>query len=56
LDISHGRIEHRKLVSSSALTGSELWPGIKQVLKIERRVIKKKSGAERQEVVYGVTS
>lgn len=56
LDIGHGRIEHRKLVSSSALTGSELWPGIKQVLKIERRVIKKKSGAERQEVVYGVTS
>lgn len=56
IDIGHGRIEHRRLVSSSALTGSELWPGMKQVLKIERRVIKKKSGAEREEVVYGVTS
>ena len=56
LDIGHGRIEHRKLISSSVLEGSELWPGIKQVMKIERRVIKKKSGAQRQEVVYGVTS
>lgn len=56
VDIGHGRIEHRKLVSSSALEASELWPGIKQVLKIERTVIKKKSGAERHEVVYGVTS
>lgn len=56
LDIGHGRIEHRRLVSSSALSDSQLWPGIKQVMKIERTVIKKKSGAERREVVYGVTS
>ena len=28
LDIGHGRIEHRKLISSNALTDSELWPGI----------------------------
>jgi predicted transposase YbfD/YdcC len=56
LDIGHGRIEHRRLVSSSALEASELWPGMKQVFKIERRVIKKKSGAERQEIVYAVTS
>ena len=56
VDIGHGRIEHRKIVSSSALTGSELWPGMKQVFKIERTVIKKKSGVGRQEVVYCVTS
>lgn len=56
IDIGHGRIEHRKIVSSSALEGSELWPGLKQVLKIERTVIEKKSGTQRQEVVYGVTS
>jgi predicted transposase YbfD/YdcC len=56
VDIAHGRIEHRKLLSSSALEASGLWPGLKQVLKIERRVIEKKSGAQRQEVVYGVTS
>jgi predicted transposase YbfD/YdcC len=56
LDIGHGRIEHRKLVSSSALEDGELWPGIKQVLKIERSVIEKKSGAHRQETVYAVTS
>ena len=56
LDIGHGRIEHRKLSASSTLSDGELWPGLKQVLKIERRVIEKKSGRERQEVVYGVTS
>jgi predicted transposase YbfD/YdcC len=56
LDIGHGRIEHRKLVSSSALEGSGLWPGLAQVLKIERSVIEKKSGAHRQETVYAVTS
>lgn len=56
LDLGHGRIEHRKLVGSNALSGSELWPGIKQVMKIERRVTHKKSGTQRQEVAYAVTS
>lgn len=56
MDLCHGRIEHRRLVASSALEGSELWPGIRQVMKVERRVIYKKSGLERQEVAYAVTS
>jgi len=56
LDLSHGRIENRRLMSSSALSQSDLWPGLEQVFKIERTIIKKKSGNQSQEVVYGVTS
>src|SRR5215218_5408392 len=36
LDLSHGRIENRRLMSSSALSQSDLWPGLEQVFKIER--------------------
>lgn len=53
---SHGRIEHRKLQASSALSGSPVWPGLEQVFEIERRVIKKNSGEVREEIVYGCTS
>lgn len=56
IDIGHGRVEVRRLRASSALSGSELWPGIEQVFEIRRVVIKKKSGDESQEVVYGITS
>jgi len=55
-DAAHGRIETRKLWASSSLSDHNLWPGLQQVLKIERTVIEKKSGKVRQEVVYGVTS
>jgi len=55
-DAGHGRIETRELSASSSLSDHDLWPGLQQVLKIERRVIEKKSGKQRQEVVYGVTS
>jgi predicted transposase YbfD/YdcC len=55
-DAAHGRIEARKLSASSALNDHDLWPGLEQVLKIERTVIEKKSGRQRQEVVFGVTS
>jgi hypothetical protein len=33
IDVGHGRIETRKLVVSSALSGSDLWPGIQQVFR-----------------------
>jgi predicted transposase YbfD/YdcC len=56
IDVGHGRIETRKLVVSSALSGSDLWPGIQQVFQITRTVIKKKSGQQRKQTVYGVTS
>ena len=55
-DAAHGRIETRKLSTSTALSDHNLWPGLEQVLKIERTVIEKNSGEQRQEVVYGVTS
>ena len=56
IDIGHGRVEVRRLRASSALSGSNLWPGIEQVYEIRRVVIKKKSGSESREVVYGITS
>ena len=56
LDLGHGRIEKRKLQSSSALSDHELWPGLEQVFAIEREVTHQKSGKSSQEVVYGCTS
>ena len=57
LDCGHGRIEERKLVATSVLSGQEeIWPGLEQVFQIERQVVEKKSGKARREVVYGVTS
>jgi len=56
LDIGHGRIEMRRLSTSEALIGFNDWPGLKQVFQLERQVSFQKSGKERSEVVYGVTS
>ena len=56
VDSGHGRIEPRRLTASSALVGYSDWPGLAQVFQLERGVIMKKSGQERHEVVYGVTS
>jgi len=56
VDIGHGRIEQRNLTTSEALVGQNDWPGLAQVFEIGRHVITKKTGEERVEVVYGVTS
>jgi predicted transposase YbfD/YdcC len=56
LDEGHGRIEQRRLSTTSLLTGYCEWPGMQQVFEIERNVTKKKTGAQRTEVVYGITS
>lgn len=56
LDIGHGRIETRRLCTSEALTDFSDWPGLKQVFQLERQITFQKSGKERSEVVYGVTS
>lgn len=56
VDVGHGRIEHRRLTASSELAGYSDWPGMAQVLRIERSAIIKKTGEVRDEVVYGVTS
>jgi predicted transposase YbfD/YdcC len=56
VDHGHGRLEARRLTASTALMEYSNWPGLAQVFQIERRVTVKKSGAQRAEVVYGVTS
>lgn len=57
LDCEHARIEERRLVATSVLSGQgEVCPGIEQVFRIERKRTQKKSGKESREVVYGVTS
>src|SRR6266446_314793 len=56
VDMGHGRIEQRMLTASTALAGIHPWPGLAQVFQVERQVTWKKTGEERSEVVYGVSS
>ena len=56
VDIGHGRIEQRNITTSEALVGYSDWPGLAQVFELGRHVIDQKTGQERVEVVYGVTS
>jgi predicted transposase YbfD/YdcC len=56
VDIGHGRSEQRNLTTSAALVGYSDWPGLAQVFELGRHVITQKTGKERVEVVYGVTS
>ena len=44
LDSSHGRIEHRRITTSTALCGYTSWVGVEQVFEIERQVTRKPSG------------
>lgn len=55
-ELGHGRIEHRKLWASSTLAGQGVWPGLQQVIKLERSRTDKRSGKTSQEEVYAVTS
>src|SRR2546428_2580711 len=56
VDLGHGRIEQRNLTTSEALVGYSDWPGLAQVFELGRHVVLQKTGEERVEVVYGVTS
>ena len=56
LESGHGRIERRTLTSTSAVAGKLSWPGLAQGFRLERWAKEKKTGKERQEVVYGITS
>jgi hypothetical protein len=56
VDIGHGRIEQRHLTTSAALVGYSDGPGLAQVFELGRHVLIQKTGAQRVEVVYGVTS
>jgi predicted transposase YbfD/YdcC len=55
-DKEHGRLEQRRITTSSMLAGHLDWPGLKQVFKIEREVEELASGKKRSETSFGVTS
>ena len=56
LDCGHGRVERRCLTASGALVGYSDWPHLRQVFRLERSTIFKKTGEVRGETVYGVSS
>jgi hypothetical protein len=51
-----GRVEERHLKVSSILDGQSDWPGLRQVLKLERKVMHKRRGRSWQETAYAITS
>lgn len=54
MDKGHGRIERRRLTSTTVLNGYLNWPGVQQVCRIDRE---RRIGAKREtETVYYVTS
>lgn len=52
----HGRIETRKIWTSTELNGYVDFPHVGQVFAIERTSIEKKTGQSSSELVYGITS
>jgi predicted transposase YbfD/YdcC len=55
-DVYGGRIEERTLKASTAMCGYRDWPGLRRVLKMERKITTKRTGVERQEAAYAITS
>jgi predicted transposase YbfD/YdcC len=55
-DKEHGRLEQRRLTTSSMLAGQVDWPGLRQVFKIEREVEEIATGKKSSETTYGITS
>lgn len=56
VDRGHGRRERRRLVARALLPGDSDWPGARQVFRLERRRVCRKTGALETEVTYGITS
>jgi len=52
----HGRIETRRLTTSSLLNETCRWPGAQQVFKLERQTTLVARDQQRTEVIYGITS
>ncbi len=48
-DAYGGRIEERTLKASTAMYGYSDWPGLRRVLRMERKITIKRTGVERQE-------
>lgn len=52
----HGRIEWRRLTTTTVGVSALAWPGLAQVFRLERRSEIVRRGKVRAEVVYGLTS
>ena len=52
----HGRLETRKIWTSTALNGYLNFPHVGQAFLVERHVIEKKTGEYSREIAYGLTS
>ena len=47
LDCGHGRIEQRQIITTSVLADCDVWPGLDQAFKIERRIVEQKQTLQR---------
>lgn len=56
VDKGHGRREIRAITVSAALTGYSDWPGLEQVVRLERERLEITTGKQGREVVHGLTS
>jgi predicted transposase YbfD/YdcC len=56
INSGHGRIETRRLTTSSLLAESCDWPGVAQVFKLERKTEIVARSQQRAEIAYGITS
>lgn len=56
VSIAHGRIEVRRIYTTTELNDYLTFPHVAQVYKIEREITDKKSGKTSIEIAYGVTS
>lgn len=54
MEKGHGRREHRRLISTSALNGYLDWPGVQQVFRLQRTRITREGSST--EIVHGITS
>jgi predicted transposase YbfD/YdcC len=52
----HGRVEVRTLTASSQLNDFLDWPFLQQVFRLERKITVQKTGQNRCQVTYGITS
>jgi hypothetical protein len=52
----HGRIEWRRLTSTTVGVSALAWPAVSQVFRLERRREDVRRGKVQEEVVYGLTS
>ena len=53
---AHGRLEQRVLTLMIDETGFIDWPALRQVFKVDRKVICRRTGEITEETVYGITS